>query len=415
MNTWQKATLGDIGEWGSGGTPLSSISEYYNGPIPWLVIEDLNDGVVTSSRSSITKLGLDYSSTKMVEPGTLLIAMYGSIGKLGIAGIPCATNQAIAFCKCFTNLVDVNFVFYYLLQCREELTLVGKGGTQQNISQAVLKEFPILLPPLPEQECIAAILSKADRLRRLRRYALELSDSFLQSVFVEMFGDPATNPMGWDVVAVDGVLADSKKGVQTGPFGSALKRHEYVKRGIPVWGINNVSENEFVEAKPLYITPSKYSELTNYTVEEGDILISRAGTVGRMCVARPSQYPSIIGTNLVRARLDTLMIQPDYFSVLFTYFANRVGSLRTSSDEGAYSFMNPGILKAVKIPRPPLHLQEQFAGHVRRLQRLRARQREAVRQAEHLFQTLLHKAFRGELSDREDVASGLEEEAHNRD
>jgi type I restriction enzyme S subunit len=76
---WESRTLGDLGEWGSGGTPLSSTPAYYNGTIPWLIIEDLNDGVVTSSQKTITELGLKNSSAKIVEPGTLLIAMYGSI------------------------------------------------------------------------------------------------------------------------------------------------------------------------------------------------------------------------------------------------------------------------------------------------------------------------------------------------
>lgn len=94
---WELRTLGDLGEWGSGGTPLSSTPAYYNGTIPWLIIEDLNDGVVTSSQKTITELGLKNSSAKIVEPGTLLIAMYGSIGKLGISGIRCATDCARVF------------------------------------------------------------------------------------------------------------------------------------------------------------------------------------------------------------------------------------------------------------------------------------------------------------------------------
>lgn len=97
---WAWLTLNDIAEWGSGGTPKSSQSEYYGGDIPWLIVADFNDGVVTQSAKTITtELGLKNSSVKLVDKGSILIAMYGSIGKLGIAGIDCTTNQAIAFTK----------------------------------------------------------------------------------------------------------------------------------------------------------------------------------------------------------------------------------------------------------------------------------------------------------------------------
>jgi type I restriction enzyme S subunit len=93
---WVLTTLGEAFTWSSGGTPHSTESQYYGGEIPWLVIGDLNDGIVTASQSTITEEGLNNSATKWVEPNSVLIAMYGSIGKLGIAGIRLTTNQAIA-------------------------------------------------------------------------------------------------------------------------------------------------------------------------------------------------------------------------------------------------------------------------------------------------------------------------------
>ncbi len=130
---WIWATLDDVADWSSGGTPKSSESKYYDGDIPWLVIGDLNDGLVTISQKKITKLGLENSSAKIVSIGAVLVAMYGSIGKLGIAGIECATNQAIAFTK--ENLVKVipKYLYYYIFCARPKLFEIGKGGAQQNI------------------------------------------------------------------------------------------------------------------------------------------------------------------------------------------------------------------------------------------------------------------------------------------
>jgi type I restriction enzyme S subunit len=274
----------------------------------------------------------------------------------------------------------------------------GTSGSMKNISMEKAATLPIPLPPLAEQKRIAAIAQKADRLRRTRRYALQLSDTYLQSVFLEMFGDPGTNPKGWRIITVDSLFPKERQGTQCGPFGSLLKKHEYVQSGIPVWGIDNVKHNKFVEENSLFITKEKYEQLKNYSVIPGDILISRAGTTGRMCIARPKQSRSIIGTNLIKVSLDTTKILPDYFVALFSYFQYRFAHLRASSDEGAYSFINTTVLKSLRIPLPPLLLQEKFAQIVQKFERLRTQQREAERQAEHLLQTLLHRAFRGELT-----------------
>jgi type I restriction enzyme, S subunit len=212
-----------------------------------------------------------------------------------------------------------------------------------------------------------------------------------------MFCGPATNPMRWNIQVVEDLLSLDRKGTQCGPFGSLLKRHEYTESGIPVWGIDNVKHNKFIEKGSLFVSNQKFSELKNFSIESGDILISRAGTTGRMCVARPIQSPSIIGTNLIKISLNQLDILPDYFSALFSYCQGRIGQLRASSDDDAYSFINTSALKSLRIPLPPISLQEKFAQVVQKYDRLRTQQREATHQAEHLFQTTLHRAFQGEL------------------
>lgn len=150
---WAKTTLGECFEWGSGGTPTSSVKKYYDGNIPWLVIGDLNDNYINTSDKTITQFGLENSSAKLVPKGTLLLAMYGSIGKLGIAGMPLATNQAIAFAL-ENKEINTKYLFYYLLSVRSSLNLLGKGATQKNISQSIIKDFHFPLPPLAEQHRI---------------------------------------------------------------------------------------------------------------------------------------------------------------------------------------------------------------------------------------------------------------------
>lgn len=158
---WEIKKMTEVVTWGSGGTPKATEKSYYeNGTIPWLIIGDLNDGIVTSSLSKITELGLKNSGAKMIPVGTLLVAMYGSIGKLGIAGIKCCTNQAIAFAKELHG-VTTKYMFYYMSMIKPKLISMGKGGTQKNISQSVLKSLDVVVPPIPEQE---RIVSKIEEL-----------------------------------------------------------------------------------------------------------------------------------------------------------------------------------------------------------------------------------------------------------
>ena len=149
---WYLSTLGDCFKWGSGGTPESTVKAYYEGNIPWLVIGDLNDSIVTFASKHISQLGIYNSSAKVLTKGTLLMAMYGSIGKLGIAGMELATNQVIAYAK--PNEINTYYLFYYLLANRDNFYMLGKGGTQKNISQTLIKSYPFLLPPLAEQKRI---------------------------------------------------------------------------------------------------------------------------------------------------------------------------------------------------------------------------------------------------------------------
>lgn len=183
---WKWVTLNDIAEWGSGGTPKSTNPAYYGGNIPWLIIGDLNDGIIKSSASTITDLGLKESSAKKVSIGAILIAMYGSIGKLGIAGIECTTNQAIAFTKKIDERIKTKYLFFYLLRMRPDLLKLGKGGTQANISQTVLKKVPIPLPPLPEQhrivEKIEELFSELDNGVASLKKALEQLKTYRQAV-----------------------------------------------------------------------------------------------------------------------------------------------------------------------------------------------------------------------------------------
>jgi type I restriction enzyme S subunit len=287
--------------------------------------------------------------------------------------------------------IDPKFVSFWL----------EAPSTKTNISNIVrgIHLYPtdvaglaIQLPPLAEQQRIVVRLEKADRLRRMRRYAMQMCDELLPAGFLEMFGNPALNPHSYPVVPGEELFDKSRAGAKCGPFGSALKKNEYVSLGIPVWTMENVQSNHFLEDRCLYITDEKFEQLKAYAIQDGDILISRAGTVGRMAIVRTRHDRSIMHSNLIRLALNRAVIVPEYFVVLMTWFGPRIAKLKTGQED-AYTFMNTGTLAELPIPVPNTDEQKRFLSFVRRHEQLRSIHVEALRQADHLFQTLLHQAF----------------------
>ncbi|MBV6512054.1 MAG: Type-1 restriction enzyme EcoKI specificity protein [Ignavibacteriaceae bacterium] len=153
---WIINKLRDICLTASGGTPSRKISSYYEGNIPWVKSGELNNGVITKTEEYISEEALKNSSAKIFPKGTLLIALYGAtIGKLGFLGMDAATNQAV--CGIYkSEVIDLQFLQYYFYHKRNELIKRSAGGAQPNISQEILKETELPLPPLPEQHRIVA-------------------------------------------------------------------------------------------------------------------------------------------------------------------------------------------------------------------------------------------------------------------
>jgi type I restriction enzyme S subunit len=197
--SWPLVKIGDFCITGSGGTPSRTKSEYFEGDIPWIKSGDLRENIVINATEFISKEAVKNSSAKMVAKGSILLAMYGAtVGRMALLGIDATTNQAVCNITPDSNIAFTKYVYYALLSKVPEFLKNAVGGAQPNISQGIIRETQIPLPPLAEQKRIAAILDKADAIRRKRQQAIKLADEFLRSVFLDMFGDPVTNPKGWE-------------------------------------------------------------------------------------------------------------------------------------------------------------------------------------------------------------------------
>ena len=152
---WEWVRLSDISTITSGGTPSRTISAYWNGNIPWVKIGDISEKFVSYTEEKITESGLNSSSAKIFPRGTLLYTIFATIGTVGILNIDAATNQAVAGVT-FYGDYNTDYMYYVLVGLKDILVAKGKGMAQMNINQSILKNTPIPIPPLAEQERIVA-------------------------------------------------------------------------------------------------------------------------------------------------------------------------------------------------------------------------------------------------------------------
>jgi type I restriction enzyme S subunit len=241
------------------------------------------------------------------------------------------------------------------------------------------------LPPLSEQQRIAAILERADRLRRLRRYALQLSDTYLQAVFLEMFGDPVRNPKGWPMSEMGMHIGGIRYGTGSPP--------EYTPSGIPFIRATNVKRGTVQREGLVFISADEARKIEKCRLHAGNLVLVRSGANTGDCALIPVEFDGAY------AAYDLVIEAPYPYNVYFNCLINsRHGKamIEPLSRRAGQPHLNAEQAKALWFPLPPTRLIERFAVVHGSVERLHAQQREAERQAEHLFQALLQRAFRGE-------------------
>lgn len=384
----------------SAGQPAPKPNDFGEDGLPFIragSLENLLNGGSLADCEKLPQVTAARKRFRVYPKDTIVFAKSGMSATLGrvyrLPGPAHVVSHLAALVP--TGIYDPAFLTYWLRKNPPSHLIKDPAYPSIRVSDIGDVEIPAV--PLEEQRRIAEILDKADEIRRKRRQAQELVADFLRSSFLEMFGDPAKNPHSFQVEPVVEHLSNNRAGTQSGPFGSALKKHEYVDEGIPVWGVDNVQHNEFNAKAKLFITEDKFEQLERYRVLPGDILISRAGTVGRMCIAQPPVARSIISTNLVRVVLDTTTLLPEYFVALFTYVPHRLGALKANNKDNAFTFLNPKTLKALEIPIPPMDLQAKFKRLTERTESHAAKMKAQQDGLDDMFASLAQRAFRGEL------------------
>ncbi len=378
--------LGDCGEVVTGSTPPKANSDFWGGETPFVTPAQLGfQSPITTADEYVTSEGADRG--RLLPEGAVLVCCIGSLGKTGTAGVPLISNQQINAIIFDPIQVDARYGYHAARSLTPLLKHFAPSTTVKIVKKSAFAESQIPLPPLAEQKRIAGILDAADALRAKRREALAQLDTLLQPTFLDMFGDPVTNTMGWKVVSV----GDEIRFLTSGSRGWAKY---YAKGGDTFIRIQNLKDGQLDLGDIAFVNAPESAEAKRTKVEPGDVLLSITADLGRTAVVPRGIAKAHINQHLAILRFTSL--NPVFVSY---QLASKGGQAQFDrlNREGVKAGLNFHDVKSIRLTNPPLKLQHRFAAIVESVEQQKASQRTHLAELDTLFASLQSRAFRGDL------------------
>ena len=347
-----KCKLGDICEIVSGSTPKTTIEEYWDGDVKWITPAELNENVyiINDSVRKITKLAVEKTGLSSFPEGTVILSTRAPIGKVAIAGCEMYCNQGFKNLICSEKIFN-KYLYWFLKGNTMFLNSLGRGATFKEISKAIVSEIEINVPEIEEQHEIVKILEKVNTIIRFRKQELSVLDTLVKARFVEMFGDPVSNPYGYDKVALSD-LAD----IKIGPFGSLLHKEDYIVGGHPLLNPSHIVDGRISPNNKLTISDEKYKELSAYQLKTGDVVMGRRGEMGRCAVVSEEGFLCGTGSILIRTKGE---VTADYIqkTISFPSFKKTIEDMAVGQ---TMPNLNVPIVSSFEIIKPPIEVQDRY-------------------------------------------------------
>lgn len=371
-------------------------SMYKDSGIPYIRVADMDwDGEINYDKMVyISKEVNDANKKSHLFPGDILISKTGAtIGKIVLIpdSIPLAnTTASIGKVTLDLNKADPRYVFWCMKShdFQSQMWRVSHKSAQPGFNVKDLKEFEIPLPNLKTQKRIASILDDAQALKQKTEKLLAEYDELAQSIFLDMFGDPVTNPKGWEVKKLGEILSF----LTSGSRGWAKY---YSEDGNIFLRIQNVGYNHLKLNEIKYVNAPNSAESNRTRVQAGDVLLTITADLGRTAVI-PKNFPAAnINQHLAILRL-VKDVSPHFVSAFMASHGGQ--SLFFNLDKGGVKAgLNFQDIKSYRIFVPPFKLQNEFANKIALIEQQKELAKQELKEAEDLFNCLLQKAFKGEL------------------
>lgn len=361
------ARLDEIFDLQMGKTPSRNNADYWtDGQYDWVSIADLGSyqKYVGDTKERISALAVQESGIKSVPANTVIMSFKLSLGKTAITQEPVYTNEAIMAFIPTGKYAVLSDYFYYLFSAKDWTKGTNRAVMGTTLNKATLGAVSITVPPIDEQHKIAAVLDKVSDLIAKRQQQLDKLDEAVKARFVEIFGEPDENPKHWQ----EDELSHHLKVIG----GYAFKSDGFTDEGIPVLRIGNINSGHFLPVNMVY-WPDDLA-LARYKVFPGDLVMSLTGTVGKddygnVCILGADYDEYYLNQRNAKLSIEK-SLNKCYFSELLKF--PRIKKRLTGISRGIRqaNISNKDIL-TLRVPMPPIELQEQFAAFVEQTEKQR--------------------------------------------
>lgn len=345
---------------------------------------DLNDAIFYQSNDCLTPY--------ITIQDDILIAMSGATtGKIAFNDLSekIYLNQRIGAIRVKREILFSKYLFNFLKKKKSYLLSVAGGSAQPNLSSSDIKKLKIPIPPLPQQEKIVKVLDNSSSLVEQQKQLIKKYDVFLKSKFIEMFGDPITNPMGWEIQKFDNIFTKITDGTHNSPPMSN-SGYKYITA-------KHIKENKIdFERDETYISEEEHKKIfSRCSPKKGDILYIKDGaTTGIACINTLEEEFSLLSS--VALLKPSVKIKSEY---IVSYLNNPTVKLDILQNMvgGAIKRLTIQKIKNLTIPMPPIELQNKFASIVEKIEAIKEKETQKLNHLETLHVSLMDKAFKGEI------------------
>jgi Restriction endonuclease S subunits len=377
----------DMGLFQTGGTPTRNRPDYFEGTKPWITTPALGPTYVDSSNANafLSEEAIKCSATKIIPENSLMIGIRVGVGKVSINTVPMCTNQDIvSISNIDTSKVSLEYLHKYVITQQNYINSQKRGATIQGIKTEMLKEMLIPLPPLETQQKIADVLDRAGALVEKRKVQIEKLDLLIKSQFIEMFGDPVTNPREWNVVSLSDI-AQYYNGLTYTP-------DEVSDKGITVLRSSNIQNGSLDFADVIKV--DRIIKDRFFVVENDILMCSRNGSsklVGKVALIPRLNEKMAFGAFM-------MIIRSKYYSYLTTFFQTQ--AFRCQIVTGATTTINQitgNMLNQIRLQLPDQEEIDQFADFVNQVEAQKSLLQQSLEKLERNYKSLMQKCFRGEI------------------
>jgi type I restriction enzyme S subunit len=387
---WEWKRLGDVATYING--RAFKPTEWTDNGKPIIRIQNLTD-----ESNSFNYFNGECESRYCIKNGDILISWSASLGIFVWNRDDAFLNQHIFKAILNEKIIDRHFFVFVIRTILEDMKRKTHGSTMKHIIKSEFNNTPIPLPPIETQRKIVAILEKADETKRLRMQADELANQLLQSVFLEMFGDPVKNPKRWEISTLESVCSELYRYPTFYGF-------EYFKTGVPVVRIGNICSNGSLDpdvSNYVFIESKLNENFPRTILEFNDIVMAVRGdgsTAKRIGLVNTMNLVGAnISPNLIRFKTKNKILNPLFlFNLMISDGGQRL--LEKYVTRTAKKTITAKDIKKILIPIPPLPLQQKFAQIVEKVEAMHQNQKQSRQEIDNLFNALTQKAFKGELT-----------------